>query len=68
MIGKFRDERTKTEMKRIHSSIEEANKKMLKMRIMQLQSGDTERRHMSVQKMYLTLQIMEKQSPARQKI
>lgn len=67
MIDKVRDERTETAKKIIYSSMEESNKNMLEIMKRQRKSGDTERTDMSVQKMYLTLKVMDKDNTTQQK-
>lgn len=68
MIDKLKDEPSEMAMKPIYSSMKELNKKMLEMMKRKRTLGESELTYMSVQDVYLKLQVMEKENTVPQKI
>lgn len=68
MIEKVKEERTEKAIKRIHSSMEELNKPILEIMKRQRKSGESERTYMTIHAIFLTMQLVDKDNSARQKI
>lgn len=68
MIDKVNEDRTGTAFKRIYSSMEESIKQIMEVLKIQRTSRESERTNMSLQEMYLTLQVLDNDNAARQKI